>query len=414
MQTVGLHQQVGLELNVEVLEEARGSGRSIGARPHMREDSHSAPLLPRLDDAWRAKFGDEFERPHWAELLRSGVAIFDLDLDAILSAIYALFVSPEGDCYLCVPPDTGIEAAALGACESSLPGTAPADALHTFSLDSGASCCFFRDSTTLTPLPAPVPARLADPSGGPVVARSSTVLLCPAHPLARVASCRTRLFSGTTALVTPPCHACVACTPASLSLVFPGFCLTSPPCLPCVEGRQRAAPHSSSFPSTIAPLQTLHMDVWGPACVSGQGRERYFPLVVDDYSRYTTVFPLRIKGEDLPVLRLHSDRGSEFSSDLLRDICRGEGTTQSFMLLASPQQNGIAERCIGLVMEVARTSMIHAAAPHFMWSFAVWYAAHQLILWPRVSLPETLPTRRWTGKVGVASVAKIHSSTVVS
>ncbi|CAI7862766.1 unnamed protein product, partial [Closterium sp. NIES-54] len=57
------------------------------------------------------------------------------------------------------------------------------------------------------------------------------------------------------------------------------------PCLPCVEGRQRAAPHSSSFPLTTAPLQTLHMDVLGPARVSGQGHERYFLLVVDDYTR---------------------------------------------------------------------------------------------------------------------------------
>ncbi|CAI7850320.1 unnamed protein product, partial [Closterium sp. NIES-53] len=78
--------------------------------------------------------------------------------------------------------DPGIEAAALGASESVLPGTAPAEALHTFTLDSGASRCFFRDSTTLTPLFAPVPVRLADPSGGPVLARSSTVLPCPAVP----------------------------------------------------------------------------------------------------------------------------------------------------------------------------------------------------------------------------------------
>ncbi|CAI7779984.1 unnamed protein product [Closterium sp. NIES-53] len=33
-------------------------------------------------------------------------------------------------------------------------------------------------------------------------------------------------------------------------------------------------------------------------------------------------------------------------------------------------------------MEVARTSMIHAAAPHILFPFAVWYAAHQLNLWP--------------------------------
>ncbi|CAI7917735.1 unnamed protein product [Closterium sp. NIES-54] len=54
-------------------------------------------------------------------------------------------------------------------------------------------------------------------------------------------------------------------------------------------------------------------------------------------------------------------------------------------------------------MEVARTSMIHTAAPHFLWPFAVRYAAHQLNLWPRVSLPETSPTLLWTGKVGDAS-----------
>ncbi|CAI7871719.1 unnamed protein product [Closterium sp. NIES-54] len=84
--------------------------------------------------------------------------------------------------------------------------------------------------------------------------------------------------------------------------------------------------------------------------------------------------------------------------------------TEVFMLPASPQQNGIAEHRIGLVMEVARTSMIHAAAPHFLWPFAVRYAAHQLNLWPCVSLPETSPKLRWTGKVGDASVFRVLGS----
>ncbi|CAI7779729.1 unnamed protein product [Closterium sp. NIES-53] len=144
-------------------------------------------------------------------------------------------------------------------------------------------------------------------------------------------------------------------------------CSPALPCLPCVEGRQCAAPHSSEFPPTTAPLQTLHIDVWGPAPVSGTDQERYFLLVVDDYTRYTSVFPLRRKAD-------------------------------------VSGQNGIAEHRIGLIMEVARTSMIHAAAPQFLWPFAVRYAAHQLNLLPRVSLPETSPTLRWTGKVGDASV----------
>ncbi|CAI7922659.1 unnamed protein product [Closterium sp. NIES-53] len=366
------------------------------------------------------------------------IAVFDLDFDAILSAMYASSVSAEGDCYRCVPPDLGMAAAALGASESStLPGTAPAQALHTFTLDSGASTCFFRHITTLTPLSTPVLVRLDGPFGSPVVACSSTVLPCPAVPsgslsglhlpwLSRtwVESVHTRYRASSSSYV---CSGVRVRSGSCLLLVSPPVTLDSsvapPPGSPLpatplwhalssssLWSSQRAAPHSSSFPPTTAPLQTLHMDVWGPAGFNGQSREHYFLLVVDDYTRYTTVFPLRSKGRDLPVLRQHFDRGGEFSSNLLWVFCRGEGILQSFTLPDSPQQNGIAERRIGLVMEVARTSMIHAAAPHFLWPFAVRYAAHQLNLWPRVSLPENSPTLRWTGEVGDASVFRVWGS----
>ncbi|CAI7912066.1 unnamed protein product [Closterium sp. NIES-54] len=428
----------------EVLAVARGSSSSVGARPlHPSSftcgEFHSQHrCFSSLDDAWHAEFGDEAESPRWSKLLRFGVDIFALNYDAILAALYALSVSAEGDYYLCVPPDPRIEAAALGASESSLPGTAPAEALHTIMLDLGVSRCFFHDSTTLTPLPAPVPVRLADPSGGPVLARSSTILPCPPDPSGSLSGLHLPSFSTNlictctrtdrhlatftrrpgsslyTLTVEPPqvavstqvsasrpvaalcscrllshqtlllhhrfghpslprlrgMHSCllVSGLPTSLPPLPPS---PAPPCLPCVEGRQRAAPHSSSFPLTTAPLQTLHMDVWGPVRVNRQSHERYFLLVVDDYTRYTTVFPLRNKGEvpdvlipwirevrlqlrerfrkDLPDLRLHSNRG-------------------------------------------------------------VRYAAHQLNLWPRVSLPETSPTLRWTGKVCDASVFRVWGS----
>ncbi|CAI7776994.1 unnamed protein product [Closterium sp. NIES-53] len=113
----------------------------------------------RLIDAWRAKFPDATEIPCWSDLLKSGVAIFDLDFDAILTAMYAVSNSAEGDYYVCVPPDPGIEAAALGARESAaqgasesaalgagesaLSGTASAQVLQTFTLDSRASRSFF-------------------------------------------------------------------------------------------------------------------------------------------------------------------------------------------------------------------------------------------------------------------------------
>ncbi|CAI7892154.1 unnamed protein product [Closterium sp. NIES-53] len=135
----------------------------------------------RLTDAWRHQFPDATEIPRWGDLSRAGVAIFDLDYDAILAAMYAVSTSDEGDCYLYLPADPGGEAAALGACEaaalgvgasaapgageSALSGTASAQVFHTFTLDSGASRSFFRDRTTLTPLSRPVAVSLADPSG---------------------------------------------------------------------------------------------------------------------------------------------------------------------------------------------------------------------------------------------------------
>ncbi|CAI7917463.1 unnamed protein product [Closterium sp. NIES-54] len=265
------------------------------------------------------------------ELLMSGVDIFALDYDAILAAMYALTIIAEGDCYLCVPPDPGIEAADLGASEASLPGIVLAEVLHTFTLDSGASRCFFRDSTILTPVHAPVLVRLADASRGPVLARSSTVLPCLAVPSSSLSGLHLPSFSMNlvstaalqdamvttttpggqrvtictcTRLVAPPCSCCLLLHQTLLwhnhlghpslpclrgmhsrLLVFGLPWSSAPPYLPCVEGRQRAAPHSSSFPPTTAPLQTLHMDVWGPTHVSRQDRERYFLLFVSNSVR---------------------------------------------------------------------------------------------------------------------------------
>ncbi|CAI7854780.1 unnamed protein product [Closterium sp. NIES-54] len=76
----------------------------------------------------------------------------------------------------------GVEATSLGACDSASTCAEPEEALHTILLNSDTSHCFFRDCTTVTLLKAPVPVTLADPFGGPVVARSSTVLPCPAAP----------------------------------------------------------------------------------------------------------------------------------------------------------------------------------------------------------------------------------------
>ncbi|CAI7876690.1 unnamed protein product [Closterium sp. NIES-54] len=252
---------------------------------------------------------------------------------------------------------------------------------------------------TLTTAPPPVPA-----SGQ--VAASSQVFVAASRSSPASAPCSCRPLAHETLLwhhrLGHPSlprlrgmasRALVSGLPRSLPPLPPG---PAPTCVPCVEGRQRAAPHSSSYPPIEAPLQTLHMDVKGEVTE-----------VLIDWIRGARRQLSESFGSDLPVLRLHSDRGGEFSSDLLRAFCRSEGIRQTFTLPASPQQNGIAERRIGMVMDVARTSMIHAASPHFLWPFAVQYAAHQINLQPRVSLPETTPILRWTGKVGDASAFRV-------
>ncbi|CAI7795329.1 unnamed protein product [Closterium sp. NIES-54] len=359
--------------------------------------------------------------------------------------MYALSFSAEGDYYRCVPPDPGIVAAALGASASGTPpGSAPTEALHTFTLDSSALRCFFRDSTTLTPLPAPVPVRLANPSEGPVIARSSTVLPCLAVPSGSQSGLHLPSFStnlvSTAALqdaivtTTTPGGQCVSicmCTRTGRHLATftrrPGSSLytltTEPPQVAASAQVSVSRQVATSCSCRLLSHETLlwHHRLGHPSLPRLRGMHSRFLIfglpskgeVVDVLIPWIRTVRLLLRerfGTDLPILRLHSARGGEFSSDLLRDFCRGEGILQSFTLPDSPRQNGIAEHHFGLVMEVARTSMIHAALPHFLWPFAVRYAAHQLNLWPRVSLPETSPTLRWTGKVGDASVFWVWDS----
>ncbi|CAI7884919.1 unnamed protein product [Closterium sp. NIES-54] len=301
----------------------------------------------RLTDSWRHQFPGATEIPRWGDLSRARVAIFDLDYDAILAAMYALSTSDEGDYYLCLPPDPGGGAAALGACEAA-------------ALGASASATPGANRTTLMPLSRPVAVSLVDPSGGPVLASFSTVLPCPAAPSGTLSglylpSFSTNLVSGadvqdqgvdqftpasqrvthctcartgrylatftrrpgsslytlsTESPPVPPSGQVAAsshvlattsgpgpeCAPCSCRLLshqtllwhhrlghpslprlrgmasrvlVSGLPRSLPPlpsgptptCVPCVEGQQRAAPHSSTFPPTEAPLQTLHMDV---------------------------------------------------------------------------------------------------------------------------------------------------------
>ncbi|CAI7816529.1 unnamed protein product [Closterium sp. NIES-53] len=335
-----------------------------------------------------------------------------VDLDHAVRPAFVMYADGSSAAYSgyysCLSSLGAVEAAsdfpASIACTGSTTGTASL----SFTLDSGASSCFFHDCTDLTPLRTPVSIALVDSTAGPVVAHSTTTLPCPAAPSGFLTGSHHtgsgQVRSGQVAAVS--CDYRSLTHPSVLWHHRLGHLSFS--CL----SRMRDAPHFSSFPPTTAPLQTLHLDVWGPSPVLGPRQERYFLIVVDDFSRYTTVLPLRWKA-DVPTvlepwllarggaqglcgLRLHSDHGGELSSTRLETFGQGQGIILSYTLPDSPRHNGVAERRIGLVMEVDWTSMCHAGAPQFLWPKAVRYAVHQLNLWPSDAQPRVTPVSLWT------------------
>jgi hypothetical protein len=132
-------------------------------------------------------------------------------------------------------------------------------------------------------------------------------------------------------------------------------------CKPCQVGKLTRTPlNSKSFTSTNKPLQLVHMDLCGPSRQEGIGRENYFMLIIDDYSRLTRVSFLKEKakafekfkifkaltenqtGKMLKVVRL--DRGGEFMSSDFKEFCDKHGIKREYTIPRTPQQNGLVER----------------------------------------------------------------------
>ncbi|CAI7786052.1 unnamed protein product [Closterium sp. NIES-53] len=345
----------------------------------------------------RLAYGVDGPAPDWLPLVQSyGLALWGMsasqlvDLFGTPHAMYAVVDSSASDSIYSSVVSLGaslaeVPIASVGTCVDTSPGAAPEDASLSFTLDSGASHCFFCDCTRLTPLPTSVCVSLADPTSGPVTACYTTTLPCPAVPSGSLTGFHVPSFSrnlvGVRPLVSLPCV--LPSLPPSLV----------PPCGPCVEGRLRATPHSSSLCPPTESFETLNLDVWGPASCPGPERESFFLVVIDDYSRYTTVFPLAKKYDVTSTLIrwllttadtrgrrvscLHSDCGGEFRFGILAGLCRKQGIRQSWTLPESPQHNGVAERRIGLVMEIARTSMTHAqVSPTSLWTGSPGPASH--------------------------------------
>ncbi|GKD03733.1 integrase, catalytic region, zinc finger, CCHC-type containing protein [Tanacetum coccineum] len=116
-------------------------------------------------------------------------------------------------------------------------------------------------------------------------------------------------------------------------------------CFACTMGKSKKKPHKPKSEDTNQEkLYLLHMDLCGPMRVASVNGKKYILVIVDDYSRFTWVKCLRSKDEAL-----------DFIIKFLKMI----------------QQNGVVERQNRTLIEAARTMLIYAKAPLFLWAEAV-------------------------------------------
>nr|GEW83182.1 hypothetical protein [Tanacetum cinerariifolium] len=109
--------------------------------------------------------------------------------------------------------------------------------------------------------------------------------------------------------------------------------------------KSKKKPHKPKFEDTNQEkLYLLYMDLCGPMRVASVNGKKYILVIVDDYSRFTLVKYLRSK-----------DEAPDFIIKFLKMI----------------QQNGVVERRNRTLIEDARTMLIYAKAPLFLWTEVV-------------------------------------------
>nr|GEU74715.1 hypothetical protein [Tanacetum cinerariifolium] len=127
----------------------------------------------------------------------------------------------------------------------------------------------------------------------------------------------------------------------------------------CTMGKSKKISHKPNSKDTNQEkLYLLHMDLCGLIRVESVNGKKYILIVVDDYSRFTWVKCLRLKDEAL-----------DFIIKFLKMI--QFGISHETSVARSPQQNGIVKRRNRTLIEDARTMLIYAQAPLFLWAEAV-------------------------------------------
>ncbi|GJY24290.1 retrovirus-related pol polyprotein from transposon TNT 1-94 [Tanacetum coccineum] len=159
-------------------------------------------------------------------------------------------------------------------------------------------------------------------------------------------------------------------------------------CSACAMGKRKKHLHKPKADDTNQEkLFLLHMDLYGPMRVQSVNGKKYILVIIDDYFRFTWVKFLASKDEapdfiitflkmiqqrlNASVRKIHTDNGTEFVNQTLRDYYESIGISHETSVARTPQQNGVVERRNRTLVEAARTMLIYAKALLFLWAKAV-------------------------------------------
>jgi hypothetical protein len=155
-------------------------------------------------------------------------------------------------------------------------------------------------------------------------------------------------------------------------------------CPACQQGKMHRLHFGSSPSVSVAPLSLLFLDVWGPAPILSKNNKRYYLCIVDDFSRYSWLFPLSAKSDvfstfvtfrtlvenffNLPIKSVQSDGGGEFIP--LRRYFNSVGINYRQTCPHTHHQNGSVERKHRHIVDTGLAILSHSKVPFQFWDEA--------------------------------------------
>ena len=166
----------------------------------------------------------------------------------------------------------------------------------------------------------------------------------------------------------------------------------TPDCTSCMQAKQSCKsfdPKAETWHKVKGEL--THMDLWGKYEISSISGHQYYLLLVDDATRYITVYFLKGKHEAAQQVKnymthlhvcsitthgIRVDHGTEFINKNLQDWCHAKGMEIELTAPYSPSQNGIVEHMNCMLVELARTMITASGLSEFLWEPIVAYATY--------------------------------------